>query len=604
MTFVKVITVFFLIFFSFSPHAYADSKFSYDIDTDIVVNQSGNSNVVQKISLKNRTSEVYATKYALEVGSTSIQSPKAYDSNGHPLTLSTNTTDNATILALSFSDVVVGKGKTRDFTITYTNNDLSSLKGKVLELNIPTHKNLADIQNLSITTSIPKSFGQANHISVENYSYHQTDKFNIYTFDKSSLHQKGVNLIFGEKQVLNFTFNFYLENPTASQAITDVAIPPDSPYQKLYYNNFEPLPESIIEDPDGNWIATYKLEPNQSLHAITQGQVEIYSSPQVDYSQPEYDFDKHIQSAKFWHTLDPQIQDLANKYNTPEKIYDFLVSNFSYSYSRIDNQTTQRLGAKQAINSPQDVLCQEFTDAFIAIARAAGIPAREVNGFAFTQNPRLRPLSLVADVLHSWPEYYHPQKQTWVPIDPTWGNTTGGINYFDSWDLNHFAFVFHGVSSTKPYPPGYYKSVNKQGKDIIIDFDSNDPKQQIDLNFSPKIPLLTQIGLQNQLLLQVTNNSNIAFQNLPLQIYLQNDQIASAKLDSLIPLNTTSHSVKLTTKLPIGDKITIKNSDYNLDLSVTVNNKNPIYVPLAVLVLTIIGSTILTWSLLVPRRKR
>jgi len=82
----------------------------------------------------------------------------------------------------------------------------------------------------------------------------------------------------------------------------------------------------------------------------------------------------------------------------------------------------------------------EFTDTFITLVRALGIPAREINGYAYAQNDRLRPLGLEQDVLHSWPEYYDFASQTWQQVDPTWGNTTGGLDYFHKFDLDHFTF--------------------------------------------------------------------------------------------------------------------------------------------------------------------
>ncbi|GAI19887.1 unnamed protein product, partial [marine sediment metagenome] len=68
------------------------------------------------------------------------------------------------------------------------------------------------------------------------------------------------------------------------------------------------------------------------------------------------------------------------------------------------------MGALKALNSKNPVVCMEFTDLFIALCRAAGIPVREVNGYAHTNNPKLRPLSLTLDVLHAWPEYYDENK--------------------------------------------------------------------------------------------------------------------------------------------------------------------------------------------------
>ncbi len=63
-------------------------------------------------------------------------------------------------------------------------------------------------------------------------------------------------------------------------------------------------------------------------------------------------------------------------------------------------------------------------------------------------------MSLVKDVLHAWPEYYDESKKTWIMIDPTWGNTTHGMDYFSSLDFEHITFVIKGLSSTYPVPAG------------------------------------------------------------------------------------------------------------------------------------------------------
>jgi hypothetical protein len=142
------------------------------------------------------------------------------------------------------------------------------------------------------------------------------------------------------------------------------------------------------------------------------------------------------------------------------------------------------MGAVSALQNPNNAICMEFTDTFIAIARAAGIPAREVNGFAYTENPDLQPLGLVADVLHSWPEYYDKDKGAWIPIDPTWGSTTGGENFFDKLDLRHFTFVIHGKDSLKPYPPGSYKLGSNPQKDVYVSFGKLSTERLSKLNIS------------------------------------------------------------------------------------------------------------------------
>jgi transglutaminase-like putative cysteine protease len=50
---------------------------------------------------------------------------------------------------------------------------------------------------------------------------------------------------------------------------------------------------------------------------------------------------------------------------------------------------------------------------FVALARAAGVPAREVGGLAYV--PDMKP----AFGWHAWAEIHDDHQ--WVSIDPTWG---------------------------------------------------------------------------------------------------------------------------------------------------------------------------------------
>jgi hypothetical protein len=56
-------------------------------------------------------------------------------------------------------------------------------------------------------------------------------------------------------------------------------------------------------------------------------------------------------------------------------------------------------------------------------------------------------------------------------VDPTWGNTTGGVDYFSVLDFDHFAFVIKGEDSTYPLAPGDYTTTSAPNpKDIQVSF--------------------------------------------------------------------------------------------------------------------------------------
>jgi hypothetical protein len=196
---------------------------------------------------------------------------------------------------------------------------------------------------------------------------------------------------------------------------------------------------------------------------------------------------------------------MADELKTPEAIYTYVVQTLNYDFTRVTDEKP-RLGAVAALTDKKSAACREFTDLFIAIARAAGIPAREVNGFAFTENPKQRPLSLVQDILHAWPEYSDMNKKTWVMVDPTWGSTTGGIDYFSTLDVDHFAFVVKGYQSDYPIPAGGYKvNDGTQVKDVLVSFgeDSNEKSTEVYIDSAlPKnsmggFPILGQVMIKN-----------------------------------------------------------------------------------------------------------
>ena len=184
--------------------------------------------------------------------------------------------------------------------------------------------------------------------------------------------------------------------------------------------------------------------------------------------------DKLTNNTKFWDFNNKQTKEISNKLKSPKHIYDYITSTLSYNY----NQTTKpnkRLGTTKTLEKPYMATCREFTDAFIGLARSNNIPAREIDGYTFTLNKQSYFLQQTEDTLHSWPEFFDKTKNKWHQIDPTWENTTGGIDYFSKLDFGHISFVKHGIDDSYPIPAGAYKK-NKEDKTIKISIAKTKPK--------------------------------------------------------------------------------------------------------------------------------
>lgn len=492
-SFFVIIFVLFTITFSLPPYTKAQQQFSVDAKVTYDLQENGKTIVTHDIGLQNLFSTLYATSYTLYLENIDVQNVKAIDDQGKELLTDVQKDGDKTSVKITFASAVVGRGSARHFSVTYENNSFATHAGEVWEVSIPKLADDKSFNNYNVILKVPTQMGSEAYISPTPQSKIRQNLKNVYTFNKTSISQTGITAGFGAFQVFNFTLSYHLENPLPKNSDVEIAIPPDTAFQKVYYQKITPQPNNVRIDADGNWLALYKLSPRQRIDITALGSVQILAGFR-QFPAPTQDvLNDNLKATEYWQINDPQIKALASELKTPEAIYKYVSKTLHYDYNRVQ-PNVQRLGAVGALSSTNSAICMEFTDLFIAIARAAGIPAREINGFAYTENPELQPLSLVADVLHSWPEYFDKTKGVWVPIDPTWASTSGGIDYFNKLDLRHFTFVIHGEDSTKPYAPGSYKLGPNPQKDVYVSFGQLPEKRSSDViitgNLSTNIPLI------------------------------------------------------------------------------------------------------------------
>jgi len=455
-----------MLLFGFIPFSAAEAagEFQADYDVQYAVSPAGKTIVTQHITLTNREPDFYPQEYSLLLDSDKISNVIAYDDGG-VITPAISVKDSKTHITLKFNVKSIGLGKTLKFSLRYEHSGIASRAGSIWEIYVPGVINDPDIGAYDVTLSVPPSFGPAAYLSPI------ASKVNTWT--KDQMIKGGIAGAYGQNQKFDVNLSYVLTNETNAPDVQEIALPPDTAYQEVVLKSLTPKPATVVKDDDGNWLAKYSLAPRQSLSVQAETVVATYLSPRKTFQTPPIREDEYLREQKYWETTSPEIVKLAASYTTPRDIYQYVSTHLSYAYEKVNAQAT-RMGAAAANSKPTEAVCMEFTDLFIAIARAAGIPARRVVGYAYTNNPKLRPLSLVSDVLHAWPEYYDRELKVWVPVDPTWANTTGGVDYFTKLDFNHIVFAVQGVDSDYPYPAGYYKDPGKTGRDISVEF-SKDP---------------------------------------------------------------------------------------------------------------------------------
>jgi hypothetical protein len=522
---------------------YAQNEFTVDSSVTYQVDEKGIIHTSHQITLFNNLPTVYAKSYNFTLENIEPKNLKAYQDNQN-LDLAVSKDKQKISIEINFPDSVVGKDAKRTFYISYDIDNLAEKTGEVWEISVPKLSDPNDFRNYQAVLIVPRTFGNPAYISPQP-TQTTNDQLNYrYLFAKDTIAKAGVTASFGEFQLLSFTINYHLENPLSRDSDVQIALPPDTSFQKIYYNTINPKPKSVASDEDGNWIATYSLGSRQRLDVLTSGSVQIFASPRFINNFSDDVLQKETLPQTYWESNDPQITKIASGLKNVEQIYNYVVNTLSYDYERV-RPNVQRLGAKQALDSPKSAICMEFTDLFVALARAKGIPAREVNGYAYTENTSIKPLSLVADVLHSWPEYWDANKKIWIAVDPTWQNTTGGVDYFNKFDLRHFVFVIHGIDSSKPYAPGSYKLGANPQKDVFVNLGSepdllSKKKLSIEAFLTSKIPFIS-----HRLNIKITNSGPSALYDQPVIVYFDNNKFDSKTIDRLLPFDQYGYSLDI-----------------------------------------------------------
>jgi transglutaminase-like putative cysteine protease len=504
-----VLISFLILFF---PKPVFATNFTTDYHVTYVIDNNGVAHATVNGALTNTTSQYYATSYKIQLGFDTISNVKASDSEG-AITPQVIKNSDGYVIALNFNHQAVGLGNKQKFSITFDTPTLAHHYGRIWEIDIPGISNPEDFTTFTVELQTPASFGTPAYTKPQQAS-------NSLTFDKQTLGKSGISLAYGTSQVYHYQLTYHVKNPNLYPVSTQIALPPSTNYQDVSITNIDPTPLNVIEDKDGNWLAQYRLTSAQNMNIIVRGDVMIHLGPKEVLESPTMLSD-FIKPQQYWEVDNSTIQQLATQLKTPQAIYAYVSNKLHYDFSRVTNDKP-RLGALKALQNPDSAVCREFTDLFIALARAAHIPAREIDGFAYTDNPKQRPISQEKDVLHVWPEYYDSQKRTWIMVDPTWGSTTGGVDYFNTLDFDHFAFVIKGESSVAPIPAGGYKFTNDPvSKDVQIAFAPDMPDEKPTFSVVSRLPDVTVAGLPVEGNILIRNNGSAY---IPGQIlYLSSD---------------------------------------------------------------------------------
>jgi transglutaminase-like putative cysteine protease len=353
--------------------------------------------------------------------------------------------------------------------VTYDSYALTDHTGAIRDLYIPSYAEdyqfETDTIKLTIGTKvlIPKDFGNFNFITPEvepketetkwelNFTQEQLTgvitwiqigTIQYYQFDISQPYEATSNI-----PLFFNTYSIILPRDITAGPLT----------QTVHYTEISPRPYQTRLDAEGNFVADFKVPATESGTIKAEGYIVVEDSKDFDIMEsgavsdvPEAIRTSFTAPAAFWETDAPEIvAKAAELKGTKTSVYDILETTYKYVVDQIDYSEVKRFGINErqgALKTLQGgaAVCMEYSDLFIALMRAQGVPARAGFGYGYDS----RSTSGI-DTAHQWAEVYLPTQDTWILVDTTWGET--GTNVIGG-DLNHFYKYVAGTSPLDPAP--------------------------------------------------------------------------------------------------------------------------------------------------------
>ncbi|MBD3250511.1 MAG: hypothetical protein GF381_03020, partial [Candidatus Pacebacteria bacterium] len=185
-------------------------NFETTLTSTYTVSVSGQTHVEHLFKIKNLSPTTYVNKYGLQIGSNRIQNIQVTH-QGQQLEPQIVQDETQTSIGLTFEEKVVGKNKLNQFSISYQNPDLASVKGRVLEINIPAMANPDYYDQHQAILITPSQFGRPSRITPADHQFEQVDQNLKLRY--SQLNGRGISAIYGDEQIYELAIKYHLQNP-------------------------------------------------------------------------------------------------------------------------------------------------------------------------------------------------------------------------------------------------------------------------------------------------------------------------------------------------------------------------------------------------------
>ncbi len=384
----------------------------------------------------------------------------------------------------------IGINQSKEFEIEYVNYGLIKQTGALIDIFVPGFgKDFKfETENTTFiyktTLFVRKSLGEIGFVVPLPSNTSVQGDYEVYEISQESLLGSNIWIQVGNTQYYQFTLN---QKVQASDVINKgyfneyrLVIPRDivesEIQQEVFFDSISPVPKEVFTDDEGNLIAVFNISSHLETTITVKGYATVkrqgeavseMNSGDLSYINRNH-YLKYLEPAQYWEVGHLEIIKRAEELKGQnENIYKIVESNYSHIIETINYSEVKRFG----INDRQGALktlqggaavCMEYSDLFLTLTRAQGIPARAVFGYGY--DARLEEQGQDA---HQWVQVFIPQQNQWISVDVTWGESGPALI---GGDLNHF--YTHVAAIDPNTPPSIERtSYGKQVELVAPEFD-------------------------------------------------------------------------------------------------------------------------------------
>ncbi|MHB1377112.1 MAG: transglutaminase-like domain-containing protein [Candidatus Humimicrobiaceae bacterium] len=229
----------------------------------------------------------------------------------------------------------------------------------------------------------------------------------------------------------NMDYIFNVSGDVSNISFTAIVPKDYKDRQRIINSEYSIKPERIFNDGPNSYAEFNINNPPTSFEINIMDEIILSQyglDTAINAGNKDFDvgdLDKYSKAEKYIESDDEDIKNIARSFKG-EDVYALVQTIYNYVMDNMEwiVYVPEDVGAKAALIEKKGD-CTSYSDLFIALLRAYGIPARMIEGYTIN--------AADLSIGHNWVEVYF-NDTGWVPFDPTFDDNNGSTSLFNNLD--------------------------------------------------------------------------------------------------------------------------------------------------------------------------